>query len=351
MSGVYASSESRLLHSIPEPSKQEANLLALLEGQHDVVQDQVFADLSVGLSPSFLAIARPDLAVEFAKATEPLLADISLPDTTEHQTSSYKRPFFDILAARAAEGDVRALTALPKFAMSVGQLATVCSLTISFEQSLTAQAGDRRFLQYLGTFDPQHIGHRIAVASALATDGPQSHGLVHVMADHPFKRTISRSYDDRYRESEERLYRSSLLDVMRVTQVDVPGALGFGTHGQTQMELLADVTGDERLRWLIGSDKLLLDAAKIRAGESPQKAIARLSNPRTHIYVVHRQSDSLHELTNAVDFMADQFGTDVTLVPELPYDCAPASSTRIKELRAAGEHAAADHMELYELQP
>lgn len=345
MSGIQTGGESPSTQNLTFPTEQEASLLALLEGRHDVVEDAVLTGLSNGQSPSFLAVARPDLLVGFAKATD--FSRVSLPVTPE---ATYKTPRFNSLVERAAEGDMAALVALPKFAVSVGQTAIALELAAGFDEQLVSRTGDRRFLQYLGTFDPQHVGHRIAVASALGVDGPEAHGLVHVMGDHPFKRNISQPYDRRYRQSEERLYRSSLLDPTRVTQVDVPGALGLGKDGQKQMALLADVTGDEQLRWLIGSDKFLLDTGKVRAGDSPQKAVARFTNPRTHMYVVHRQSDELAALANAVDFVTDQFGTDVTLVPEIPYDCAPASSTSIKELRAAGDHAAADHMELYELE-
>jgi len=79
--------------------------------------------------------------------------------------------------------------------------------------------------------------------------------------------------------------------------------------------------------------------------------LMRFSEPRMHVYVIHRQSDDRTGLDAAADYISDRFGTAITVVDELPYDCAPASSTQVKQLRAQGRNAEADHMELYELLP
>jgi nicotinic acid mononucleotide adenylyltransferase len=202
-------------------------------------------------------------------------------------------------------------------------------------------------LQYLGTFNPQHIGHRIAVQSALEVADDGSEIATHLMGTHPEKPNLI-PYDYRFSESERRFYCSSMTDNLRVTQIDLPGGTKLASTYPGQMGLLADLCGDDEVSWLVGSDKILLDAASIKK-DALGKAAARLASKKTHAYVIFRkttQEDS-REFDAALDFIDDRFGTKVTLVNELHYDCEPASSSRIRELRISDNHEAADNMEFY----
>lgn len=331
-----------------EPTPQEELLLKLGEGAFDAAVWHIAADVSEGKSPSVLSIVRPDIAAGFADAFKH-----SGVKTTDCAVESYKISHFDSYANRAAEGDLSAIEALPKFATSLAQVAFYAELVLASKEALAEQRTHRPFLQYLGTFDPQHIGHRVAVQSGLLTAGEESSALLHVMGQHPRKKNFQSSYAQRFDESEKRFYESSLLDNDRITQIDVPGGVGLATQYPLQMELLADITGDDERRWLTGSDKLILDATAVRGREdssTSRKAMTRFSDPKMHAYIVHRQSDDKTTLENDVDYVVDRFGTKMTIVDEQPYDCAPASSSKIKQLRAEGRNAEADHMELYELQ-
>lgn len=332
-------------HSDVEPTAQERLLIQLGQHAYEGALSHIMTDLAEGHSPSALSIARPDVLIGFAEAwytTDPPKESI--------REETYKARQFDALAEAAATGDPSAIEALPKFVTSLGQMALVTALILDNREALKTWHSDRAYIQYLGTFDPQHIGHRIAVQSALVTEGDRASAIVHVMEQHPRKKNFSASYEDRFRQSEERFYESRLLDNRRITQVDVPGGVGLAEAYPEQMELLASLSGDTEHRWLTGSDKLLLDADAIKQGRSAAKAIARFSDPKMHAYIVHRQSDDKQTLENDIDFITDQFSTKVTLVDELPYDCAPASSSRVKELRMKGRDDEANHMELYELE-
>lgn len=338
-----------LISSEVEPTAQEDLLLKLGHGAYDVAIRHIQADLAEGRSPSALSVARPEIAAGFAEAFR--RADL---DLSTSATESYKAPYFANYADRAASSDPSAIEALPKFVTSLAQVAFYAELVLANKAALVEHHGDRPFLQYLGTFDPQHIGHRVAVQSGLVTAGEQSSALLHVMGQHPRKKNFLASYEERFVESERRFYESPLLDNGRVTQIDVPGGVGLAVQYPLQMELLADFVGDSELRWLTGSDKLILDAAVVRntpESSGGKKAMTRFSDPKMHAYIVHRQSDNKAQLENDVDYVVDRFGTKITIVEEQPYDCAPASSSKVKELRAEGRHAEADHMELYELQP
>lgn len=328
-----------------EPTTQERLLVQLGRYAYESAISHIIVDLDEGHSPSALSIARPDVLTGFAEAWH--TADLPKEKAKEE---TYKARHFDALAEAAASGDPSAIEALPKFVTSLGQMALVAALILDNKEAIKTWHSGRAYIQYLGTFDPQHIGHRIAVQSALVTEGDRASVILHVMGQHPRKKSFSASYEDRFKQSEERFYESRLLDNRRITQVDVPGGVGLAEAYPQQMELLASLSGDTEYRWLTGSDKLLLDVDAIKQDRSAAKAIARFSDPKMHAYIVHRQSDDKRALENNIDFITDRFGTKITSVDELPYDCAPASSSRVKELRMEGRDDEANHMELYELE-
>ncbi|HEX7963782.1 MAG TPA: hypothetical protein VF466_04300 [Candidatus Saccharimonadales bacterium] len=323
---------------------QEELIIALNGGLYDSVLPVAAQNLRGGQSPSYLSVARPDALFGFAEAWQQ--AD---PVGKDADPQDYKTNLFDEQLPPALRGDPAAISELPKLATSVGRLSLALQLVLDNRGAVQEWRTGRQYLQYAGSFDPQHVGHRLAVASGLDAAGAQSSALVQTMGGHPVKADFSRPYDERYAQSEARFYMSPFIDNARVTQVDVPAGTGLARTGLEQMRLLAEFCGDDRLRWLIGSDKFLADTAGIRQGKPQPKAAARFADPRLHAYVLHRQSDPLSALENAIDYIAGKFGTAVTLVRERPYDCAPASSTSIKLLRAQGRQAEADHMELYEL--
>jgi hypothetical protein len=334
-------------HRNVEPTDQEKLFIQLDCHAYDDAMPHVISDLEKGRSPGALSVARPEVLVGFAKAWQRIATDLSKDRATK---ATYKTRHFENLAEIAATGNPAAIEALSKFVTSLGEMALVTTLILDNRQAIEAWHLDRAYIQYLGTFDPQHIGHRIAVQSTLETEGNSASAILHVMGQHPRKTSLSASYEDRFKQSEERFYESNLLDNQRITQVDVPGGVGLAEEYPKQMELLALLSGDDEYRWLTGSDKVLLDVSAIKEGYSAEKAITRFSDPKMHAYVVHRQSDDRQALENGIDFVTDHFGTKVTLVEEIPYDCAPASSSRIKQLRTEGRDDEANHMELYELE-
>lgn len=328
-----------------DTTPQELQAILIRDAVFDSAVTSIVDGVHQGNSPSMLSVLQPDLLEGFAQAWLQKSDEIEEVETAP----SYKDELYDLHESAATEGDPAAILALPKFATTLGRLTLAMELVVTHKDAVAAWQGDRAYLQYLGTFDPQHVGHRIGVQSALITAGENSSVIAHVMDGHPRKSDFRSPYGVRYREAEQRFYASEFIDNTRLTQIDIPGGVGLANVGLEQMKLLADLCGDQELRWVIGSDKLLLDADAIRMGRAPSKASLRFSDPRMHAYVIHRQFDDRTRLEGTVDYVTDSFGTAITLVDELPYDCAPASSTRVKELRALGRDVEADHMELYEL--
>ncbi len=343
MSGEYR----RQLPPSVVPTPQEQQLLDLESGNFERVAQTVAEDVQRGQSPSILSVVRPDLLFDFAETW----LGSAPPELPVAIQGGYKSEYFDRLAGMAEGGEAAEIVAFPKFATSLGQISLALEVVLSNRDIVTGWQAERHYLQYLGTFDPQHIGHRIGVQSALLAAGGRSSVIATTMGSHPFKTGFNRPYVDRFTAAEQRFYESPLIDNTRLTTLDVPGALGLGAANYEQMQLLADLAGDSQMRWTIGSDKFLLDANAIRAGEAVPRARARFANSALHPYVIHRQSDDFTELENSIDYITDTFSTEVTLVEELPYDCAPASSSKIKQLRAEGRNVEADHMEYYELTP
>ncbi|HSX35078.1 MAG TPA: hypothetical protein VLF62_05550, partial [Candidatus Saccharimonadales bacterium] len=279
-------------HGELQPTPQEELLMAMHQGEFGVAVDGVARVLAAGGSPSMLAVVRPETYIGFAEQwlANPDSAAIDRPNAR----TAYKNDLFRPHLLAAAGGDMAALSALPKFVTSGAQLTIAAAITLDNREALARHREDTRYLQCLGSFDPQHVGHRVAIGAtteAVMAEGRKAHALVHVMGDHP-RKVFDAPYAQRYVQSERRIYQSPWLSQEDVTQVDVPGGKGLAARGLSQMALLAEVTGDRGIRWVIGSDKLLLDVDMVQTQpDKAEKAAARFDDPRMDIDVVHRQND------------------------------------------------------------
>lgn len=266
------------------------------------------------------------------------------------QADGYKSNLFEHYMTAAENGDPAAISTLPKFVTSVGQLATTLELTLDNREVVANWLDGRKHVQFIGSFNPQHVGHRATIRSTLDVAGERSSGMVQVVENHPVKKDSLPPYRDRFTDGERRLYASTLLDPTRVTQLDVPLGLGLAKQGVAQIALLAEVAGDNQLRWLVGSDKFITDTNNVRAGEALDKAGVRFADGRVHLYVARRDTHEQGELEAAVDYLDDRYGTTVTIVPESPEPLVlGAAASKIRALRNGGQHSAADDMEYYDL--
>ena len=144
------------------------------------------------------------------------------------------------------------------------------------------------------------------------------------------------------------LFQSTLIDNTRATQLDVPAGIGLAPVGVAQIELIAETTGDEGLRWLVGSDKFMTDVTTAQAGR--EKVIQRFTEPRLHLYVARRADHDPEELQAGVEYVVERFDTKVTLVKEPDGEnVLTASASKIRALRAEGRHEEADAIEFSDL--
>jgi hypothetical protein len=327
------------------PSPEEQHLIAIRDGAYVAAGAAVLEDVARGESPRIMSVVAPQHF--WGLAGEMWLAAAAAPKPTK-PVDGYKATLFNELLQDAEAGDPAAISALPKFASCLGQVATAIGLAYDNRTAFDAWRTDRPYVQFIGSFNPQHVGHRAAIARTLDVAGPRASSIVQVVADHPIKKDSLPPYKERFAAGEEKLYASMAIDPTRVTQLDVPLSLGLAKVGAEQIKLLAAVTGDPQPRWMVGSDKFMTDAKNVRAGKQLDKAGIRFSD--VHLYVLRRASEQQGEIDEAADYVREAYGAQVTVVPEVddPF-LIGASATKVRALRAEGNHTAADAMEYGDL--
>ncbi len=330
---------------------KEALLAGFMNGAVEPVVDDAISDLHRGRSPGFLSVVRSDLLIDFAESLQTRETDGSKAANSSGE-DDFRAPFFSSLMRRAQEGDPAAISALPKFVADLGQLSAAMELVLEGQEEVTGWREGRPYIQLIGSFNPQHIGHRTTMGAALRAAGERSSLMAQVVANHPVKKDSLPPYEDRYQAGEEHLYTSSLIDPERVTLIDVPVGPGLSKVGAAQIELLADLSGDDRMRWLVGSDKFISDVQTARGGHSEKRAVIRFKEPRMHLYVARRAAHDISEIEDGINFIQEKYGTGITLVDEPPNEMVLASSaSRIRQLRAEGKDEEADRLQFTDLQP
>lgn len=330
---------------IGRPSSEEAQLINLRDGHFTVAAETILHGLRSGEPARILSVANPDILRDTCEVIYPKLSEV---DTSMIAAADYRSELFDAYLPPASEGDPAAASALPKFATTTGQLAVAIEVMLDNWDRLAEWRTDRAYIQTIGSYNPQHLGHRDAIARTLEVAGSRASATMQIVANHPIKVDSLPPYATRFEPGERRIYSSELIDPTRVTLLDVPLSLGLAKVGYAQIELLANVMGDSEMRWLVGSDKFMTDARNVRDGKSIDKAGARFSG--VHLYVARRATESTVEIDDAIDYLETSYGTKVTIVPESSNSLVLATSaSKIRELRAAGRHGEADEMEFSDL--
>lgn len=140
-------------------------------------------------SPSFLSIARSDILIRLAQ--NQLKANVEYTPDASPQ-NDWKAKLYSKYHAAALSGNTGALFQLPKFVSNLYMLNEFFRLLVGAESSGSLENRNKVHLQYLGTFDPQHIGHRIVITSVLkAMGGDSTHVVTHIMGNHPLKSGIT----------------------------------------------------------------------------------------------------------------------------------------------------------------
>ncbi|HLZ14971.1 MAG TPA: hypothetical protein VKQ34_03180 [Candidatus Saccharimonadales bacterium] len=324
------------------PSPEEELLIAMRDGAYDVAAETMLADLARGEAPRMLAVVRPDILVGVAN---------QLWSSVEGQPvagTGYKADMFQAYLGAAAEGNPAAISMLPKLATSLGEVAMAIELTMDNLSAVTEWRSGRPCVQYIGSFNPMHIGHRATIARTLEAAGPNSSVLVQAVAAHP-KKTDLPPYSDRFLPGERKLLHSAIVDPTRATFIDVPLSLGLAKVGTEQIRLIADVTGDDKMRWQLGSDKFITDVRTVQAGKQLDKAGARFRN--VHLYVARRDTETAEEINDGIGYLQENFGTGVTILAEASDPLiTEAAASKIRAMRAEGRHWEADEMEYRDIE-
>lgn len=332
--------------SRPLPASiEERPLIALDAGAYDPITDSILLGLSENRSPGIMSVIRPDL---LRGLSAHIAATVTRRDDGTQDSETYKTQLFQAYWAHAEQGDVAAMSVLPQFVSSIGSLASTVELTLDNFAAISEWRNNRSYVQFIGSFNPQHVGHRDTIRATLEVAGNSASGIVQVVENHPIKKDSLPPYRGRFIQSEERLYTSTLLDATTVTALDLPLGLGLAKQGIAQIALLARLTGDNTLRWLVGSDKFITDVENVRNGKALDKAGARFSN--VQLYVARRDTESKEAVEAGMAYVRNRFDAAVTLVPETdnPLVLAAAAS-KIRQLRSEGRQAEADIMEYADL--
>lgn len=325
----------------PNSTAEEATLLSLCNQDYTAVANTLVNDLQAGQPPALLSIAGPDLLYGLASATYNVIS--AQPETRLKERTHLANTFRRYQPAAEA-GDPAAISALPKFATSIGHLVTSLELTLDMADKIREWRTNRPYLQFIGSFNPQHIGHRFSISRTLNALGEHASGTVQVVANHPIKKDSLPPYSQRFRQGQERIYDSSLLDPTRVTLLDVPLGLGLAKQGDAQIALIAAVTGDSRKRWLVGSDKFMTDVKNVRDGKALDKAGVRFSN--VQLFVARRSTEGILEVEEGAEYVREEFGAEIIILPEITDELIlQASASNIRKLRAKGHHIQADRIE------
>lgn len=326
-------------------SPEEEILLALCDEQYDVVADNLIENMYSGKSPALLSVVRPELLKGLAEGIWAATGNRELhqPKRTEHKAQQFAH-----YVLRAERGDPEAISALPKFASTVGELAISAAISLDTLTVVSDWRSERKYVQFIGSFNPQHVGHRFTMGRTLEAAGHRSSGIMQVVQNHPIKKDSLPPYDTRFRQGEERLYSSTLIDPALVTLLDVPLSMGLAKRGDTQIALLAHVTGDKKGRWLVGSDKFMTDVRNVQNGTALDKAGARFSN--VQLFVARRAAENMKEIEEGAAYARERFGAEITLLPEIEdKQILMASASAIRAYRTEGRHAEANHLEYGDL--
>ena len=326
-------------------SSEEANLIALCNEQYDAVAGSLIDGVYEGKSPALLSVVRPELLKGLAEsAWKSASSRASIP----HEDAGYKARLFSHYLSCAEHGNVEATSTLPKFATTLGELAISSEMILDSLDAVSEWRLARKHVQFIGSFNPQHIGHRFTVKRMLETAGGNANCIMQVVQDHPIKKDSLPPYKDRFKQGEARLYASNLIDPATVTLLDVPLSMGLAKKGDAQIALLAHVTGDKKGRWLVGSDKFMTDVRNVQNEKALDKAGVRFSN--IELFVARRATEDAMEVEEGANYVRERFGAEVRLIPEIEdRHILMASASSIRAYRAEGQHAKADLLEFGDL--
>jgi hypothetical protein len=204
--------------------------------------------------------------------------------------------------------------------------------------------GPSPLFQSLGSHNPYHVGHRVMIRT-LCNDVGTGLGWISVstMGRNRLKNLDLGSYAARHAAVINGLATAPSTRRSPVSAVDIPTGVGACHDTLWQSHLLATLAGDEKIRVVMGSDKFAADMAQLAAPTVDQAALARLRRKyddpaRSFLVVVRAEDDPDAIRALAARHQAGLAGS-IRVLPKVHYWPAPASSTRIRQLRQSARPA------------
>jgi hypothetical protein len=197
--------------------------------------------------------------------------------------------------------------------------------------------------QLLGSHNPYHFGHRVMLYSLL------SKGLIG--ADLPARASVSTmginsskflsmaDYPIRHSGVIRALDYDPLLHGLPCWPVDLPTGIGLSRAPLFQSALLAALAGDDRIRVVMGSDKLLTDVGQYEARDAA--ALRKYDDELREFHIVVRQEDDEFTVREALGRLPAHVERRTFLLPKVNYEGNGVSSTTVRTLATGVD--ACDH--------
>lgn len=187
--------------------------------------------------------------------------------------------------------------------------------------------------QFLGSYDPYHLGHRMMVQQTLQTlNNECNHACVSLMKSNNNKPSIKSNYEYRYTEAYYKFHSSILIDSFFATLINLPSGHGMSTNTLFHAHLIAYVAGSNKVNIVIGSDKFMSDfnkSEKLRKNGSAA-GLQKFCFAYFVFYIIIRKEDFAVDIEKNVQMANENYLAKFVVIGRQCYSGEPISSSKIK---------------------
>jgi hypothetical protein len=290
-----------------------------------------------GSDIGYFAIMSPTILIRSIK----LFSCLVYKDAPQIYSFAEKEAFFEsnINALKKGTDPYKTMFSLRNLAKGVTGLKsfrTFCHFILQYENDLLG-SNQNELLQYLGAFDPMHDGHIIAMKTALENSFCSNpYVAASLMMLHERKPYLSKTYQLRLRFAVKYIFSSNLINPDRISLLDFPGGIGLSSNPRIQQQIIAKLSGNSKIRWVIGGDKFRHDyrmAINDKETGIHSKHIDRFNDPNMEIYIVQRAGENNDDLPAMIKRCSVAFFASFKLMDRIPYKSKVNSSSEIRSLR------------------
>jgi hypothetical protein len=201
----------------------------------------------------------------------------------------------------------------------------------------TADSASNVLYQFLGSHNPYHVGHRVMIRSLIASGRAEDARMsVATMGSNGSKHLTPESYADRHIGVIAAIAREYGKTKAPVYGIDLPTGVGFSRDTTWHSYFMAALSGDHRIRIVMGSDKFAIDAHKLPDDAHLQR---KYYDAKRSFFIVVRHEDEPDSIYQIVDSLPQTVRKRITVLNKVSYSPGPASSSLIRALRSSSHTA------------